>query len=162
PQAVIYDIDTLKSLPAYEIRSGYAELVKEALIADESFFHDLMKINLEEVKNEQLEEHLRLGIEIKASVVEADEHETGVRMHLKFGHNLAHGLEAELGYGEIIHGEAVAIGMLFALRVSETIYSAQLPFQRLFHWLKKNKFPLLINNLQIDDLIRKMKLDKKT
>lgn len=162
PQAVIYDVDTLKSLPANEIRSGYAELVKEALIADESFFHDLMEINVEEVKSEQLEEHLQLGIEIKASVVEADEHETGVRMHLNFGHTLAHALEAELGYGEITHGEAVAIGMLFALRVSEAEYGEQLPFQTLFHWLKKNRFPLHINNLRIDDLIRKMKLDKKT
>src|SRR5690625_3189001 len=119
PRAVIYDIDTLQSLPTHEVRSGYAEIVKEAFIADEKLVDELLTMRLEQVTEDELIKHLYSGINIKAHIVELDERESYMRMFLNFGHTLAHAIEAELQYGEITHGEAVAIGMLFALRVSE-------------------------------------------
>ncbi|WP_449353903.1 3-dehydroquinate synthase [Virgibacillus natechei] len=161
PAAVIYDTQTLKTLNAEEIRSGYAELVKEALIADESFFKKLLKTDLTNLSNDQLTEHLTNGIKIKASIVEMDEKEAGLRKNLNLGHTLGHALEAEKGYGEITHGEAVAIGLLFALHVSETLSSRQLPYQPYIHWLKDNKYPLNIGELDEESLISRMKTDKK-
>ncbi|WP_373896171.1 3-dehydroquinate synthase [Virgibacillus sp. CBA3643] len=161
PAAVIYDTQTLKTLSAEEIRSGYAELVKEALIADESFFKKLLKTDLTNLSNDQLTEHLTNGMKIKASIVEMDEKEAGLRKNLNLGHTLGHALEAEKGYGEITHGEAVAIGLLFALHVSETLSSRQLPYQPYIHWLKDNKYPLNIGELDEESLISRMKTDKK-
>ncbi|MBP1969607.1 3-dehydroquinate synthase [Virgibacillus natechei] len=162
PAAVVYDTQSLETLSEKDIRSGYAELVKEALIADEVFFNKLLNVNLINVKNNQLEEHLSAGIKIKSSVVEIDEQESGVRKNLNLGHTLGHALEAELGYGEITHGEAVAIGLLFSLHVSESTFSSKLPYDSTFQWLKKNNYPLNILQLNEDSIIKKMKTDKKT
>src|SRR5690625_840085 len=76
PVAVIYDVDTLSSLPAREVRSGYAEIVKEALIANDELFKQLMTINIAQVSSEQLTEHLLKGIQVKAKIVERHEKES--------------------------------------------------------------------------------------
>ncbi|MBT2214264.1 3-dehydroquinate synthase [Virgibacillus dakarensis] len=162
PKAVIYDTATLTTLAAREVRSGYAELMKEALIKDESFFHDLLGTSLSALTNDQLVSHLQSGMVIKAEIVEADEKESGIRKHLNLGHTLGHALEAELGYGKLTHGEAVAIGMLFALRVSEKLFSINLPYDELYNWLKQNHYPLTLKRLNPDLLLRKMKSDKKS
>src|SRR5699024_5493517 len=119
PQAVIYDIETLKTLNKAELRSGYAELIKEAFISEKDF--------LNELTDTKLSEHLYKGIKIKSEIVEADEKESNVRKYLNLGHTLSHAIESELGYGKITHGEAVAIGMIFALKLSNIKYNAQLP-----------------------------------
>lgn len=162
PKAVIYDTTTLASLKLKEIRSGYAELVKEALIADGTFFQTLMETDLTALTSEQLVRHLHRGMEIKAQIVEADERETGVRRHLNLGHTLGHALEAELGYGKQTHGEAVAIGMLFTLRVSETLFSIKLPYDQLYTWLKQNNYPLTLETSGAEAILAKMKGDKKS
>jgi 3-dehydroquinate synthase len=162
PIAVIYDIATLHSLTAREIRSGYAELVKEALIANQDFFNQVIETKLDNITNEQLQEHLRSGIDIKASIVEIDEREAGIRMHLNLGHTLGHAIEAESGYGTLTHGEAVAIGLLFSLYLSENIFSIKLPYDVLLNWLKNNNYPLDISSFNEDALIKRMKSDKKT
>ncbi|MBM7598361.1 3-dehydroquinate synthase [Virgibacillus halotolerans] len=162
PKAVVYDIATLHSLTAKEIRSGYAELIKEALIADKDFFNKVIQTKLDTITNEQLQEHLRSGIDIKAAIVEIDEREAGVRMHLNLGHTLGHAIEAELGYGSLTHGEAVAIGLLFSLYLSEKIFSVKLPYGALFNWLKANNYPMDVSSFDEDALIHKMKSDKKT
>ncbi|MBY7143491.1 3-dehydroquinate synthase [Virgibacillus sp. NKC19-3] len=162
PAAVIYDTQTLRTLSEEEIRSGYAELVKEALIADETFCNRLLKTNLTNLSSDQLTNHLTNGIKIKASIVGMDEKEKGIRKHLNLGHTLGHALEAEKGYGEITHGEAVAIGLLFSLHVSESLFSRRLPYLPLFHWLKHNNYPLNIGELDEESVINRMKTDKKT
>lgn len=161
PQSVIYDIDTLKTLSAEQIRSGYAELVKEALIADPVFLNSVMNTNLMKLSNTDLKEHLEQGIKVKASIVESDEKEAGVRMYLNLGHTLGHAIEAELGYGKLTHGEAVAIGLLFAIYVSEKIYDVDLPYQSLYDWLLKNNYSMNVSHLDINHLIEKMQHDKK-
>ncbi|WP_188453863.1 3-dehydroquinate synthase [Virgibacillus oceani] len=161
PVAVVYDVHTLQSLSEREIRSGYAELIKEAFIADEAFFHTLMSTKLHEISAEQLEMHLLEGIKIKASIVENDEKETGIRKYLNFGHTLGHALETEKGYGTLTHGEAVAIGTLFALRVSESVFTSNLPYDIYYEWLKNNHYPLHLDHLNIEKIIKMMKSDKK-
>lgn len=162
PKAVIYDVHTLSSLSNREVRSGYAELMKEALIADEDFFKKLLKTNVSTVTNEQLKSDLLLGIRIKAAIVQSDEKESGDRKFLNLGHTLAHAIESELGYGLITHGEAVAIGLLFALHVSEQTFNISLPYRDLFDWLKMNQYPLKMHDLTVPSLINRMKLDKKS
>ncbi|WP_324609837.1 3-dehydroquinate synthase [Oceanobacillus damuensis] len=162
PAAVIYDIDTLGSLSEREIRSGYAELIKEALIADREFFGSLLKTDIYNVKKTQLKNHLELGIKIKAHIVEMDERESGVRKHLNLGHTLGHALESDLGYGKLTHGEAVAIGLLFSLHVSEQLFDEELPFEKLLHLLKNNRYPLHGIDYHTERLINKMKSDKKS
>lgn len=161
PAAVIYDTQTLQTLSEEEIRSGYAELVKEALIADEAFFNKLLKTDLRDLSNDQLTEHLTNGIKIKASIVGIDEKEAGIRKNLNLGHTLGHALEAEKGYGAITHGEAVAIGLLFSLHISERLFSRKLPYEPLLHWLKNNQYPLNIGELDEESLVNRMKTDKK-
>ena len=122
PEAVVYDIDFLKSLPEHEIRSGFAEVIKHGLIQDPSFYHwlkeNILSIDMM-ISDENLIHFLSRGVEIKSAIVEEDEKETGIRAYLNFGHTLGHAIEAELGYGKLTHGEAVVIGMLYALQLSE-------------------------------------------
>ncbi|MFC4557383.1 3-dehydroquinate synthase [Virgibacillus kekensis] len=162
PINVVYDVSTLFTLERKEIRSGYAEIAKEALIADRIFFQSLMEIDLFDLSNDQLASQIGRGVEIKASIVEADERESGVRKHLNFGHTLGHALESMLGYGEWTHGELVAIGMLFALRVSEDVFGTTLPYTQLHSWLRKNDYPLNLPDFEVQQIIEKMKIDKKT
>ena len=162
PRAVIYDIDTLQSLPKHEVRSGYAEIIKEAFIANKSLLDELVLKKIDEVSEDDLSRHVYAGIAIKANIVEQDERETHMRMFLNFGHTLAHAIEAELKYGEITHGEAVAIGMLFALRVSEGELGVDLASNSYKQWLINNGYPLSLFSIDRQDLIDKMKLDKKS
>src|SRR5690625_3651372 len=82
-------------------------------------------------------------------------------MYLNLGHTLGHAIEAELGYGKLTHGEAIAIGLLFAIHVSEQKYSIRLPYEQLYNWLKNNQYPLNLQQLNTENLINKMKNDKK-
>lgn len=161
PMAVIYDTDTIETLPQHEIRSGYAELVKEALISDVHFFDDIISIDLNDVSADKLAEHLQKGIQVKASIVESDEREAGIRKHLNLGHTLGHAIEAELGYGSMTHGEAIAIGMLFAVKLSESHFNIKLPYDSLLNWMKKNHYPTTLPNIDPKRLLIKMKSDKK-
>lgn len=162
PKAVIYDIDTLKTLNTAELRSGYAELIKEAFISDENFLNELLETKLTDLTDDQLSKHLYQGIKVKAGIVEADEKESNVRKYLNFGHTLSHAIESELGYGEITHGEAVAIGIIFALKLSNAKYKIKLPIDAYVNWLKMNNYPLNIPEMETDKLVKRMKSDKKT
>ena len=162
PKAVIYDIDTLKTLNDAEKRSGYAEIIKEAFISDSVFLNELLTININNLTSEQLSNHLYKGIKIKAEIVEADEKESNIRKYLNLGHTLSHAIESELGYGEITHGEAVAIGIIFALRISEIKYNINLPITDYINWMKMNNYPFDLSGLKTERLIQKMKSDKKS
>lgn len=161
PAMVIYDVGTLQSLPEKEIRSGFAELMKEAMIDNQIFYDRLLSVDLHAIDHKLLTNFLREGIQVKANIVEQDEKEHGMRKFLNFGHTLGHSLEAELGYGKITHGEAVAIGMLFATKVSERLYGCNLQYEALWEWIKKNDYPLLKNDMDCDYLLKRMKTDKK-
>ncbi|KFZ41828.1 3-dehydroquinate synthase [Anoxybacillus flavithermus] len=164
PELVFYDISLLRTLPEREMRSGFAEIIKHSLIYDRAFFGwlqaNVQKLN--DLRGDRLQYAIQKGIEIKASIVAKDEKEQGVRAHLNFGHTLGHALESELGYGVMTHGDAVALGMLFAIFVSQHFYKQQLfysSFRTLFHHYG---FPIsLPSHVSPERLLEKMKKDKK-
>src|SRR5699024_8085857 len=104
---------------------------------------------------------IQRGIEIKKDIVEEDERESGVRAYLNLGHTLGHAIEAHAGYGKITHGEAVAIGLIFCMYVSERHFSNQLPTKRLYNWFVQNNYPIQLNASHIDAYIDGVKKDKK-
>jgi 3-dehydroquinate synthase len=120
PRAVITDLDTLRTLPDREFRAGLAELVKHAVIRDEKFFGWLEQHATEINAHDQsaLTFAIRRSCEIKAEVVAIDEREHGLRAILNFGHTFGHAVETATGYSEILHGEAVSIGMVLAADLS--------------------------------------------
>ena len=120
PQQVVIDLATLATLPARDYAAGLAEIIKYGLIRDAGFFAWLID-NVEALKRREAAA-LAFAIErscaIKAAVVAADEREGGVRAHLNFGHTFGHAIERIQGYGDWLHGEAVAAGMVLASRLS--------------------------------------------
>ncbi|GAB4073579.1 3-dehydroquinate synthase [Barrientosiimonas marina] len=162
PAAVIYDVTTLATLTEQEIRSGYAELLKEALLSDSAMYEAVMANDLSALTSEKLSHQLISGIDVKAAIVEADEYETDQRKFLNLGHTLGHALETILGYGSWTHGELVAIGLLFAIWVSEKIYGVKLPYNAIYRWLKSNGYPLKWPSINSETIFTKMKSDKKT
>ncbi|MFC4768934.1 3-dehydroquinate synthase [Effusibacillus consociatus] len=120
PKLVVYDISTLGTLPAREIRSGVAEVIKHGLIWDADFF-TWMEASIEKVCSldpEILADLLARSCSVKAAVVEKDEKEDNLRAILNFGHTLGHAIESLSSYGTYTHGEAIAIGMVFAAELS--------------------------------------------
>jgi 3-dehydroquinate synthase len=120
PRLVVADVLTLHTLSEREYRSGLAEVVKHAMIADADLFR-LLEARTDRILARDpgtLQEIVARSCRIKTRIVEADEREAGVRAILNFGHTVGHAMEAALGYGVITHGEAVAHGMLVAVALS--------------------------------------------
>ncbi len=120
PAAVIADTDTLSTLPDRELRDGFAEVVKSALVADAAFF-DWLEANAGRVlarDPDALAESIRRACAIKAAIVAKDEREQGPRALLNLGHSFGHAIEAGAGYGNVLHGEAVATGLVLAAELS--------------------------------------------
>ncbi len=120
PIAVVADLDAVDTLPVSEYRSGLAELVKHAIIRDRELLDwlDAHSIALAARQPEILAEALFRSVRIKAEIVALDERETGCRALLNFGHSFGHAMETCSGYGRLLHGEAVAIGMCLAANMS--------------------------------------------
>lgn len=165
PAAVFYDLELLRTLSKQEIRSGFAEVIKHALIYDQTFFNWL-KTNIDDFKSltsEQLYESLTKGIKIKNEFVSKDERETGIRAYLNFGHTLGHAIESEMGYGNFTHGEAVMIGMIFALKLSNDICGLSFNTSEFTHWVQSLGYKTTIPaHLSAERLVKKMKQDKKS
>ncbi|MEM8681847.1 MAG: 3-dehydroquinate synthase [Pseudomonadota bacterium] len=120
PQMVMIDTDSLTTLPDREFRAGLAEVIKYGAIADAAFFEWLEASipALLERDAATLAHAIRRSCELKAEVVAEDERESGRRAILNFGHTFGHAIERCQGYGEWLHGEAVAAGMIMAARLS--------------------------------------------
>ncbi len=120
PRLVLIDVETLATLPEREFRAGLAEVVKYGVALDLPFFEYLEKHAGAILSNDPgcLAYVIRRCCEIKAQVVELDEKESGLRAVLNYGHTLGHAFETLAGYRELVHGEAVAIGMALAVRIS--------------------------------------------
>ena len=123
PVSVVADPRALRTLPARELRCGMAECIKHAVIRDPALFAwtraqmaDLLALDAD-----ALVELVARNVAIKAAVVIEDEKETGVRAHLNLGHTFGHAIEAAVGYGRILHGEAVALGLLAAASLAESV-----------------------------------------
>lgn len=165
PHAVISDIDTISTLPEREYAAGLAEVLKYGAIRDAGFFHwldanrDTIKSRLTKV----LVEMVQRASAHKAAVVAADEKESGERALLNYGHTFGHALETATQYQEYLHGEAVAIGMVLAARLSERTGlcgagAADSLQELLSHWNLPTQIPAGSDAQQLFDL---MQLDKK-
>ncbi|OGN99330.1 MAG: 3-dehydroquinate synthase [Chloroflexi bacterium RBG_13_51_18] len=122
PSLVVADLDTLKTLPREELSSGMAEVIKHAAIKDRGLF-DFLEENMESAMSLDtavLQNVLEKNVRIKASVVEADEKETDFRRILNYGHTVGHAVEAVTDF-KIKHGQAVAIGMIAAAKISRRL-----------------------------------------
>ena len=123
PQAVIIDIDTLKTLPPRELSAGLAEVIKHGIIKDAEYFSWLESHmqDLRDLDPEALAHAVKGSCVIKSRVVSADEREAGQRALLNFGHTFGHAIETGMGYGNWLHGEAVGAGMCMAARMSRRL-----------------------------------------
>lgn len=111
PRLVLADTTTLTTLPARELQAGWAEAIKHGVIRDAGLFEHLEANTTHDLRSEALAALIRRAVRVKVDVVNADERETGERMLLNYGHTLGHAVEAAAGYGTLLHGEAIAIGM---------------------------------------------------
>ncbi len=116
PLTVLCDVDTLDTLPSRVRAEGLGEVVKYGLIRDPDILR-ILEQGPSEPDLETLEDLVRRSAAVKAAVVAADERESGERAHLNLGHTYGHAVEALTGYADVLHGEAVAIGMCVALRL---------------------------------------------
>lgn len=161
PAHVVADVDTLDSLPKREWNEGFAEIIKHAAIKDASMFDAIEAVA--QGKGD-LVALIRRNVSIKATVVEADEFEvTGTRAILNFGHTLGHAIEAEVGYGTLLHGEAISIGLNAAAWLSSKIAGLISPeLERIRSALLAFDLPLKLPAGMTDEaLLRRARMDKK-
>jgi len=165
PLAVIADVATLDSLPDRELRAGIAEVIKHGLILDLQFL-EWLEANIDKLlarDRAALAYAVRRSCELKAQVVAADERETGLRAILNFGHTFGHAIEAGVGYGEWLHGEAVATGMVMAAELSARAGTLrQEEADRVKTLIARAGLPVRGPKLAADRYLELMQVDKKT
>lgn len=162
PRMVIVDPLTLRTLPGREYREGYAEAIKHAAIRDAAMIDDLAA--LDPADQHPSADLLARNLAIKARIVEEDERETsGTRALLNFGHTIGHGIEASLPYGDMLHGEAISLGIKAALFLSQKINALPVQeSQRILGLLENFQLPLTLpESISTDNVIHKLSRDKK-
>lgn len=164
PQRVVCDLDTLQTLPEREMSAGLAEIIKYGPIADMAFL-DWIDANLDALlarDPKALAHAVKRSCEIKAWVVAQDERESGIRAILNFGHTFGHAIEAGLGFGVWLHGEAVGCGMVMASRLSQRLGMVDEAFvARLTALVERAGLPTVGPNLGADEYLDHMRVDKK-
>ena len=165
PQRVLCDLGTLRTLPQREIAAGLAEVIKYGPIADAAFF-EWLETHIDALvalEPSALAHAVRRSCEIKAAVVGADERESGLRAILNFGHTFGHAIEAGLGFGVWLHGEAVGAGMVMAADLSERLGLMPVGFKaRLSALLLRAGLPVVGPTLGgVEDYLHHMRVDKK-
>ena len=164
PIAVIADLSTLKTLQPRELSAGLAEVIKHGAIADASFL-DWIEANTSALLAcdiEAMSHAVLRSCEIKSAVVSADEREGGVRATLNFGHTFGHAIEAGMGYGEWLHGEAVGCGMVMGAKLSCLLKKiTQADADRLTRIIHAMHLPTTAPKFGADRYIELMQVDKK-
>jgi 3-dehydroquinate synthase len=164
PRLVVCDLDTLLTLPPRELSAGMAEVIKYGPIADMAFL-DWIEANIEPLMRRDpaaLAYAVRRSCEIKAGVVQQDERDTGLRATLNFGHTFGHAIEAGLGYGNWLHGEAVGCGMVMALQLSHKLGFIREDFvARMTSLIARAGLPTVGPALGADRYLELMRVDKK-
>ena len=160
PRVVMIDTSTLTTLPDRELRAGLAEVIKYGAICDVGFF-EWLEQNIDALLEKQpaaLAHAIRRSCELKAELVAEDEREAGRRAILNFGHTFGHAIEHCLGYGEWLHGEAVAAGMLMAAELSGI---EDVDLQRLRTLIQRAGLPTTAPHIEPEDWMAAMGMDKK-
>jgi len=165
PQCVIIDIETLHTLDERQLRAGLAEVIKYGLINDLAFFEWLEShaTNLLACDSEALSFAIARSCQNKATIVEEDERESGKRALLNLGHTFGHAIETGMGYENILHGEAIAIGMCLAAQFSARLgWINDNDVTRIIALIEKMGLPTRIpNNLTVEQILELMQVDKK-
>ena len=164
PQVVLADMSQLKTLPARELSAGLAEVIKYALLGDADFLAWLEQHMDALVQGDEaaLAEAVYRSCAHKARIVANDEKEQGERALLNLGHTFGHAIESYLGYGEWLHGEAVATGMVMAADLSQRMgwISAE-DLARTKNIIQRANLPILCPQIPLDDFLAYMAHDKK-
>lgn len=165
PKAVFIDIDSLETLPAREFNAGMAEVIKYGILGDKSFFLWLEN-NLSAIKSgdkEILTVMIERCCQCKADIVAQDEKESGIRALLNLGHTFGHAIEAEQGYGNWLHGEAVATGMVLAAKLAVAMNLLEVSeLRRIEAIILAFDLPILApENMGLAEFVRHMRRDKK-
>ncbi|MEC7287276.1 MAG: 3-dehydroquinate synthase [Verrucomicrobiota bacterium] len=166
PKAVYIDTALLQTLSPREFAAGMAEVIKYGMLADIELFKDLVALKGLNANSPELSAFVRRCCAIKAQIVADDEKETaasGGRALLNLGHSFAHAIENVAGYGQYLHGEAVAIGLVMATRLSAAIGQlSESDIMQVEELIKKFELPIRLNQaLKISDLMAAMQCDKK-
>jgi 3-dehydroquinate synthase len=164
PAGVLLDPHTLATLPARHVRAGLAEVVKTGFAVDATLYRTCERRSGELAAHEPraIAAVAERTARAKARIVLADEREAGVRSALNFGHTTAHALEAALGYRRLLHGEAVAIGLRVAARLSVEHAGLAAPeAERLNALLDELSLPRRLPPVAVEKLMDAMRLDKK-
>jgi len=164
PKCVICDTKFLETLNATEFSAGLSEVIKYGLIHDGEFFQWLQKNIKQILSNDQaaVEYVIQRSCAIKAEIVALDEKEQSVRALLNFGHTFGHAIEKLTGYGNWTHGDAVAVGMVLAARLSEKMsLISEDSVQDIENILTASNLPISLPNMDADELLAAMKSDKK-
>jgi 3-dehydroquinate synthase len=165
PEGVLIDVEVLATLPDREYRAGLAEVVKYGVILDAGFF-DYLVLNTDEINAKDptvLRYLVNRCCRLKADVVEQDERETsGLRAVLNYGHTFAHAFEAAGNYGQMLHGEAVSVGMMCAARLAQKMQRVDETFvARQLALLQALQLPTETPDFEGDQLVTLMRRDKK-
>jgi len=165
PQCVIADISTLNTLPDREFSAGLAEVIKYGLIHDAKFFNWLEQniTKLMARDRDTIAQTILVSCQTKANIVSIDERESGIRAILNLGHTFGHAIEATMGYGNWLHGEAVATGMVMAVDLSyRQQWIDDSLRQRTKDLLQKANLPVTSpTNMTVDQYMSAMSIDKK-
>jgi 3-dehydroquinate synthase len=161
----LIDIGVLDALPDRDFQSGWAEVIKTAIIFDEALFNEIEFVAPREMSRGQLLDVIARCVRWKMKIVEEDPTERGPRMLLNFGHTIGHGIEAAGAYGTYYHGEAVAIGMVGACELSRRMgLIDQALVDRVVGALTRNRLPVRYDPSAADpsDVLEAMTKDKKS
>ena len=166
PNGIIIDTNFLTTLPERETIEGMAEVIKHAIIFDKGLFDTLESFELFQNSkinnNDLLLEIITTSIQLKSMIVSVDPLEKNIRKLLNFGHTIGHALESSSKYNMLLHGEAVAIGMMAASRISNSLnFLSDDDLLRIEKVLLKYGLPIEISNFQVSDILELMMYDKK-
>lgn len=165
PQCVIIDTSTLNTLPDREFSAGLAEVIKYGLAHDADFF-DWLEQNISKLMlrdSDTIAQAILVSCQTKADIVSIDERESGIRAILNLGHTFGHAIEATMGYGNWLHGEAVATGMVMAVDLSHRQqWVNDSVRQRTINLLQKANLPVTSPpDMTVDQYMNAMSIDKK-
>lgn len=163
PDAVYTDPALLDTLDDRLFADGMAELIKHGLIRDKELFERIENLGSRSVITPHLEELISASCRIKASIVEQDEHDNGIRQILNFGHTIGHAIEKVQGYRGLTHGEAISVGMVFVTRITEMLGLTKTgTLERISRILMSFGLPVTMpDDVKTEDLVRTIFIDKK-
>jgi shikimate kinase/3-dehydroquinate synthase len=166
PSAVLTDPTLLQTLPVEELRAGFAEVIKTGLIAGGDLWRQVEQLDevdkVLEVDPDSLRAMIEGCLRTKLDIVAQDERDRGLRASLNLGHTVAHGIEAATAYGGYRHGEAVGLGLLVALRLSERDAGLDPSVrEEVLELLRRNNLPTTFGGITTDQILAHAELDKK-